>query len=319
MPERIPELDRLAAEAQEVSMLPPSEIRRRGNRRRATRTVAVTAAITVVALAAGFGIWQSPLMDQVREPQWATTAEPEVPTVDPTSEPTAIPTETAEPTVDPSHTATADPTEVATETPPVSAVTLPTWDNAPTADMLFPEYAPGEIKNQYEGLGQAAKGLCDPGEYGDPKVVLTREFGAVGDYPTWMEAMTLGYSSAEAAGMGFDLIKAAALDCNDAMTERAKLVEPGSYDATADVPFDPSIVDADPVRMAWINMGGLIPDSDYGMFGETLVLQAGQRVLWVTGAFQGQDNECAPAPGDEHIDQCQVPAAIPEMLKALVG
>ena len=84
MPERIPELDRLAAEAKEVDMLPAAEIRRLGNRRRTTRHVAVAGVVAALALVAGLGIWQSPLLEQYRNPQWANTAIPETPSPAPT-------------------------------------------------------------------------------------------------------------------------------------------------------------------------------------------------------------------------------------------
>lgn len=324
MPERIPQLDQMAAQAEGVTMLPATEIRRLGERRRTTRTVAVSTAVLVFALVAGFGIWQSPLLSEYRNPQWAATAVPETP--DPSDEPTPVPSQ--EPTPDPSPEPTPSVSPTAAPSPAGSpsegpggpaapAVDPPTWANAPTADMLFYDYAPGEIKNQYEGLGQAAKGLCDPGSYSDPSTILTREFGTLGDFPAYLEAMTLGYDSPAAASEGFDAIKAAALACEGPLADRAGLEQPQVYDVTAEVPFDPTVVDDAPVRMSYITYLGLIPDSDFGIFGETLLLQAGPRVLWVTADFEGQDNNCAYAPGNQDIDQCQVPAGIERMLNNL--
>lgn len=280
MPERIPGLDQLADEAKEVTMLPASEIRHRGNRRRTTRRVAAGTIVGALLLTAGVGLWQSPLLDQFRDPQWATTAVPETP------EPTVIP---------------------------------PTWDNAPTAEMLFPDDAPGEIKAEYEGPGQAAKGLCDPGEYGEPTVHLTREFGAPGDYPAYLDATVFGYDSPEAASRGFALIRDAALNCAEPMATRSGLTDPRVADETAELPFDASAVTAQPTDAAYVRQAGLIPDSDDGMWGATLVVQAGERVLWITRTVVGMDDNCVASADDPDVMQCQEAAALPEALEALTA
>ena len=285
MPERIPELDRLAAEAKEVDMLPAAEIRRLGNRRRTTRHVAVAGVVAALALVAGLGIWQSPLLEQYRNPQWANTAIPETPSPAP---------------------------------PP--AVIPPTWDNAPTTEMFSPPEAPDVIKNQYEGMGQAAKGLCDSGSYGEPTTILTREMGAAPEeYGSYLDAVVFGYATAEEATATFDVLKDAALNCEEAMETRANLTDAGVHDATAEVPFDATVTDAEPTRMAYVTYAGLIPDSDSGLFGETLLLQAGERLLWVTTTIEGQDFNCSPGSDDPDIMQCQVPAGIPEALAQLTG
>lgn len=309
MPERIPELDRLAAEAKEVDMLPAAEIRRLGNRRRTTRHVAVAGVVAALALVAGLGIWQSPLLEQHRNPQWANTAIPETPSPAPTE------TETpSAPSVDP----TQGPTTDAPPAPP--AVIPPTWDNAPTPEMFSPPEAPDVIKNQYEGMGQAAKGLCDSGSYGEPTTILTREMGAAPEeYGSYLDAVVFGYATAEEATATFDVLKDAALNCEEAMETRANLTDAGVHDATAEVPFDATVTDAEPTRMAYVTYAGLIPDSDSGLFGETLLLQAGERLLWVTTTIEGQDFNCSPDSDDPDIMQCQVPAGIPEALAQLTG
>lgn len=307
MPERIPELDRLAAESERVDMLPAAEIRRRGSRRRATRQVAASVVVAALLLTAGVGIWQSPLLDRITNPQWATTAVPETPS----------PTSSEEPSLDPIEQPTPAPTTVA---PTAAAVTPPTWDNAPTAEMFSPPEAPDVIKDQYEGMGQAAKGLCDTGSYGEPTVILTRAMGAAPEeYGSYLDATVFGYPTAEQATATFDLLKDAALNCAEAMETRANLTGPRVHDATAEVPFDATGVEAQPTRMAYVTYSGLIPDSDSGLFGETLLLQAGERLLWVTTTIEGQDFNCSPGPGDPDMTQCQVPAGIPEALAQLTG
>ncbi len=68
MPDRIPQLDDLAATAKESPMLSPSEIRRRGDRRRAgRRTVGAVAAALALAVG-GVTVWNSPLLDDARDP-----------------------------------------------------------------------------------------------------------------------------------------------------------------------------------------------------------------------------------------------------------
>lgn len=298
MPERIPELDRLADEAKGAPMLPPSEIRRRGNRRRTTRGVAASAVAGALLLTAGIGLWQSPLLDRFTDPQWATTAVPETPS----------PTLSEEPSVEP------------TVSPTAAAVTPPTWDNAPTAEMFSPPEAPDVIKDQYEGTGQAAKGLCDTGAYGEPTTILTRAMGAAPkEYGSYLDATVFGYATAAEATATFDLLKEAALTCEEAMETRSGLTDPRVHDATDEVPFDAAAVGAEPTQMAYITYAGLIPDADSGLFGETLLLQAGERLLWVTTTIEGQDFNCSPGPDDPDMMQCQVPAGIPEALAQLAG
>lgn len=308
MPERIPELDRLAAEAQEVPMLPASEIRRRGNRRRTTRHVAVGGVVAALALTTGFGIWQSPMLENLRGPQWATTAIPETPSPAPSDDGTPV------------ESPTQPPTQLETEAPAPSTVIPPTWDNAPTPEMFSPPEAPDVIKNQYESMGQAAKGLCDPGNYGEPTTILTREMGAAPEeYGSYLDAIVFGYATAEEATATFDVLKDAALNCEEAMETRSNLTDAGVHDATSEVPFDAAVIDAEPTRMAYVTYAGLIPDSDSGLFGETLLLQAGERLLWVTTTIEGQDFNCSPGSDDPDMMQCQVPAGIPEALAQLAG
>ena len=196
----------------------------------------------------------------------------------------------------------------------------PTWDNAPTPEMFSPPEAPDVIKNQYEGMGQAAKGLCDSGSYGEPTTILTREMGAAPEeYGSYLDAVVFGYATTEEATATFDVLKDAALNCEEAMETRANLTDAGVHDATAEVPFDATVTDAEPTRMAYVTYAGLIPDSDSGLFGETLLLQAGERLLWVTTTIEGQDFNCSPDSDDPDIMQCQVPAGIPEALAQLTG
>lgn len=62
MPDHIPEFDPFMSEAEDVPMLPPSEIRRRGDRRRAIRRTSLATGSLALAVIAGFSFAQSPLM-----------------------------------------------------------------------------------------------------------------------------------------------------------------------------------------------------------------------------------------------------------------
>jgi len=302
MPDRIPQLDQLSARAKEIPMLPPSEIRRLGNRRRTTRRVATTLGAAAVAVAAGFGVYASPLLDGVLDgPIWANTASPE---------PKPTPTEVA-----PSPTPVG-PTRGPTD-PASAPVREPGWETVPGVEAFFPPEAldGGRVMGERTDLG-AAKGLCDPGELGSPNAVLVREIGGVDNTEPFGWATVLQYGSTADATRAFDTIRDAALNCEGRMTE-AGLTDPGTADLTGGVPFDATAVDADPVQMAYVTGSGLLPDSDEGIFSSTLVLQAGDRVLWLAEKTQGMDYNCGPAP-DQDAGQCKLPAALEQAAQGLL-
>ena len=311
MPERIPQLDQLSARAKEVPMLPPSEIRRLGARRRATRRAVTTVGVAALAVAAGFGLYSSPLLDGLRdEPMWATTASP---SPEPTRTPSPTPTVTP-PVVDPTQTPvgpSSGPTGPATP-----ARTLG-WVTVPGVEAFFPPEAldAGKVMGERTELG-GAKGVCDPGEVGSPNAVLVREIGGVDNTEPFGWASVLQYDSAADATRAFRTIRDAALACEEQMTD-AGLTNPRTADYSADVPFDATTVDADPVAMAYLTGSGLIPDADEGIFSSTLVLQAGDRVLWLAEKVQGMDYNCGPAP-DNDAEQCAMPAALAEAARNLL-
>lgn len=276
MSERIPILDDLAREAEFTRGLPASEVRRRGDRRRTTRRVTAGVVTTALVAAAGFGLWQSPLLDNMREPQWAATAQPSVsPT---TSETEQAPTETPSPTPEPSVSVT--PSEVP------ATLTQPTWDNVPDLAIMYPyDSSVASVSAEYEGMGQAAKGFCDPGEWGNPTTTLVREFTAV-DGEVSM-AIVLGYDTEEAAQAGYTLIENAARDCQGALS--TPYVE--NFDATTS-------------WSAYISSLHDAPDNpDFRWFNETYVAYSGNRVLWEVRSFLGQDLNCSVS-ADDVAGQC---------------
>lgn len=303
MPDHIPELDRLAASGKEVPMLPATEIRRRGDRRRVTRRIATGTGICALALTAGFGIVQSPLLDGLRDnPSWANTPDP-VPTPSPTD-----PAPTPEPT---------DPSPTDTPTPTQSPVRDLSWETVPGVEAFFPAdfLDAGRVHSERTELGDG-KGLCDPGAVGDPEAVRVRAIAGVDNTDPFGWATVLQYRSVAEATDAFETIRDAALDCGDQARDRG-LLDPGFNDLTAAVPFDAAAVDADPVTMAYLTGMGLLPDSDEGIFASTVVLQAGDRVLWLAEEVQGMDYNCGPAP-DNDAGQCSMPAALEQAAQNLL-
>lgn len=289
MPDRIPELDQFLTRAKEAPMLPPSEVRRRGSRRRAVRHTGITAGALALTLVAGFGVWQSPIVQALRD----STAVP-LP-ADPTQSPTESPS----------------PTQV-----PVTVVP-PTFDNLPVGEQVMGGPLPVEIREEYEGVGQAAKSFCDPGDYGMPTSILTREYGVQG-YPTSVSAVVFGYDSDEAAAEAFDILHTAGVEC-------ATVYESKDYTnvrvevASEAVPVDASAVDATDVRTGYITAVGNPPENpETGLWTEVFILQADERVLYVTNAFEGQDNNCIVEAGDPDMGQCTLAANAQAMLEQLV-
>ena len=123
MPEHIPQLDDLAAQAQEAPMLPAHEVRRLGDRRRTTRRAGLAVAAVGAVAALGVGVWAvTPLLRGADNPDWAASPNPTVsPTVSPTASPVATPS--------PSPTDAPSPTAPAVPVPP-------TWANVPTAPQM---------------------------------------------------------------------------------------------------------------------------------------------------------------------------------------
>ena len=306
MPDRIPQLDDLAATAKESPMLSPSEIRRRGDRRRAGRRT--VGAVAVLALAVGgVTVWNSPLLDDARDPQWADQS----PTTTQSPGPTPSPEQT---------TPVASPDA----TPPEIEVEPPTWASVPTAEMLREDQPEAllELRGEYEGPGQAAKGYCDPGAeaWGDPGTFLVREFGHPDDgYETYIWATVLGYPSVELAEEAYAGLRDGVARCPERIGEVGYYPDPVGHDLTDDLPFDPAWAGDRATDHAFLASVGMSPGGETpGLFNDTLIVRAGDRVLWVTGDFIGWDHNCSVAEEPDLAGQCQIPAATREMVEALV-
>ncbi|MHA6524381.1 hypothetical protein [Tessaracoccus sp. G1721] len=302
MPEHIPQLDDLAAQAQEVPMLPAHEVRRLGDRRRTTRRAGLAVAAVGAVAALGVGVWAvAPLLRGADNPDWAASPSP---TVSPTSSPSASP----DPTPSPSPTEAPSPTAPALPMPP-------TWANVPTAELMYP-YGSSPlvaVLSETETMGETAKGLCDRGEWGSPTTTLVRSFGIEGEQPTY--AIVLGYADEAAASEGYDQIHTAAVECESIMTE-AGWDRVSSAEDTR-LPFDGSTVEEEPTRAAYFFGMAVMEGEDLGVFNDTLVMQAGERVVWLVSTFEGMDNNCSVLANDD-AGQCSFAKSMPEVLELLV-
>jgi hypothetical protein len=301
MPEHIPQLDDLAAQAQEAPMLPAHEVRRLGDRRRTTRRAGLAVAAVGAVAALGVGVLAvTPLLRGADNPDWAASPSP---TVSPTESPSASP----DPTASPSPTDAPSPTAPALPTPP-------SWANVPTVELMYP-YDPSMVGvlSESEAMGEPAKGLCDRGEWGSPTTTLVRSFGIEGELPTY--AIVLGYADEAAASEGYEQIHTAAIECETIMTE-AGWDRVSSAEDTR-LPFDGSTVEAEPTRAAYFFGMAVMEGEDVGVFNDTLVMQAGERVVWLVSTFEGMDNNCSVLAGDD-AGQCSFAKSMPEVLELLV-
>ena len=300
MPEPIPQLDLLAAQAKEAPMLSAQEVRRLGDRRRTTRRVGLSVAAVGAVAALGVGVWAAvPLIAPDDGPDWA-----------------ASPTPTVSPTVSPDPTVTPSPSP--TDVPSPSAPTVPappTWANVPTLELMYP-YGSSPlvaVLSETETMGETAKGLCDRGEWGSPTTTLVRSFGIEGEQPTY--AIVLGYADEAAASEGYDQIHTAAVECESIMTE-AGWDRVSSAEDTR-LPFDGSTVEEEPTRAAYFFGMAVMEGEDLGVFNDTLVMQAGERVVWLVSTFEGMDNNCSVLANDD-AGQCSFAKSMPEVLELLV-
>lgn len=291
MPERIPELDRLASAAQEVPVLSASEIRRRGSRRRLTRHVAVGVGACAFALAAGFGTVQA---FAPSTPDWAN--------------PSPVPTVSA-----PEATPTAAPSGPSV----LTGLAAPTWENMVTPDLLFTQgEVPGVVKDDSEGPPAAGSTACASPEVGDPTTVLTRTMGLEGErWPALYHATIYGYPDVARAEAAFDQLKAENLTCRQRLSEQG-WTAPSTQDLTDDVVFTPP-VGAEDAQVAYtLSMGGPDAASEMGLFVETTLIRTGARVLVLTQQFEGMDYNCSVV-ADPDIAQCAAPAALDAIAERL--
>ena len=283
-------------EANHVQKLSPSEIRRLGNRRRTTRRLGIAggiAAATVVAVTAV----------ALNLPTFVNSG--------------------------PNIAGTPTPTTSTSPTPTVSrppAVVPVTWNNVPGVPLMFPQQGTGVVDQQYEGLGQAALGPCDPGDPGlavtnpnEPVTVLTRTFNWVGGTETvagvGRTVRVLGLGSTDSATRVYNLYTTAAKTCDVRYQQHEEFAEPRVYAPGAELVFDGSGA-TQPARAEYVGLTLLRKNSDTGRFSDTMVIQSGTRVMVVTSTFDGQDYNCGILPNQD-AGQCDFPAALADLLTLL--
>ena len=271
-------------EANDVQKLSASEIRHLGNRRRTTRRLgiagglAAATAVAVTALALNL--------------PGLTTTRPDI---------------AATPTVSTRSTPVVTPT-------PSPRATQPTWANVPGATLMFP-YGPevAKLAREYEGFGQSARGMCDPGPPGSadaqPTTVLVREFNT-DTAPMGKTVLVLGYDTATDASAAFDRYTAAATNCGDRYANHAVYSEPRVQVAGSELPFDGGAISSTPARAAYVGFVALITGTGFGMWDDIMVIQAGTRVMVLTSTFEGQDNNCP-------VKECEYPVSLPKLLALL--
>lgn len=337
MPETDP-FDLLREEAGAVPTPPASEIRARGERRRARHQASLATAVAG-SMAVAVGVLAITTPWSTTNPQIAGTpsvASPTAPT--PTAPPnsasstptastaTAIPS-TSEPETTPKPTPTAprstpqetpaETTTSRTSTPGTTATTsqtpaasAPTFANLPGVELLFPYGAQGIRTSQYQGIGQAAKGICDQGNHGEYSSVVTREFTA-DDLSRSVQVFQ--YKSSEQAAEAAAAMEADASSCAQRLEGDDRYQTPRD-DPNRTMPYNrtsPTGVRVEKLsyRMTLARLAG----QDSGVFNETTVVHVGNRVVLAVDTSMGQDRNCEPTPSDV-VFQCEVPAAINQII-----
>lgn len=320
MPDPIRPLAELASEAREIPMVSPATIRRLGDRRRNLRRVGTAVAVLALVASATVGaLAMSPLFDDSRGPLWA----------DPPSATPTVVTSQATPTVEPSSPdvpPSPTATEAATSPPETSQVPVtplppalpvpPTWDNVATVGMMFPDADPSDFRvmDEFEGMGQSGKGLCDPGSWNDPTTVLVRATEALDWSDGWpIYAIVLGYPDAEAATQGYDELAATARDCAAQITSLG--MEPGMAEFK-ELEISQDDITREPTRAAYALALGSQEGEDLGVWNDTLLVQAGERVAWLVLTSEGMDHNCV-VEDREDAPQCPFVTALPDVIRQL--
>ena len=322
MPENDP-FDLLREEAGAVPTPPASEIRARGDRRRARHqaglggAVGGTLAIAVGALAITTP-WSStnPHIAGTPSisPSMSATTSPSSSTPSSSTPSSSTPSSSTPTSPSPSRTTSASTvppsTRSATSTSRTPAASGPTFANLPGIELLFPQGSEGVRTSQYEGIGQAAKGICDRGNYGAYTSVVTREFtaDALGRI-----VQVFQYKSTEQAGEAAAVMEADASTCAQRLAGNSRYRDTRD-DSARTVPHNATSPTGVPVeKLSYrMTMAGLSGE-DTGVFNETTVVHVGNRVVLVVDTSTGQDRNCEPAPSDG-VMQCEVPAAINQII-----
>lgn len=161
-------------------------------------------------------------------------------------------------------------------------------------------------------------GQCDAGPVGSPQTVLTRLYSAQdgsGEPPRG--ARVVAYASPQEATDAYRQMVNAAVDCATREATTNRLTSPAVDTQTVD--HDPAAISAQPVRVHYSTLSGRNDNPDETLRGtwvDTLVLQAGNRVMYLTMEVDGQDYNCGANPSDV-IGACDLPTNVQKYLELL--
>lgn len=304
MPDQIPDFEFYLSAAKNVEPMPVEEIRHRGNRRRTGRRTGIAVGAAALVAAAGIGVSQAAgiLAGPDTEP---VPAGPGPVTAAPT--PTDAPSTPADPT--PSQSTTPEPTSTA----PPPKDNLPAElspDLLPTGEEMGSAGEPSEVKAEYPSLSQEQTDICDPGTWGDPASVIRREYGAPGDHAAYQWATLLQYASVDDATAAYQEATAGYQNCGQRSGTDG--VEDASWhDETNELPLDTSAIGRQPVNAMLGRFSAGMSGTEEGHFGQALIVQMGDRVLWISEDVVGMDYNCSNTV-DADQEQCTVPKVAQE-------
>lgn len=331
MPDKFDSLwDGLVNEAEDIPMLPPSEIRRLGDRRRTRRHVGVAAGALGISLLAGAAVWTgSVIVKGDDEPQWAGTPTAAVSTPSPSASgsssapasptpsdvvSTSVPPTSTEPTTsteEPTTEATStEPTEepttaepTATETDSYPPISQPSLATLPTTSEIFLN-EPGDMKVRatYKGWGQAAMLICQKAQL-PAKTVYIREFDAQADTAennSVAIAAVLGFNTPEEATKARKQVISWYANCGKSGVETYP--DPG-----IDVVMDRITVPGGAQPFGGYAMGSIMTNPDKtGTYEDVFVIQANARLMIVSQYFFAQqDHNCGSQQGGE-AEMCPI-------------
>ncbi|HSN42441.1 MAG TPA: hypothetical protein VLR88_00115 [Propionibacteriaceae bacterium] len=258
--------------------LPASEVRRLGTRRRTRRVTGLTAGALGLTLVAGGIAFNSSLFGATdATPDWAAT-----------------------PTV----------------TTPVVTIDRPTWANVPTGKEIYWDKA-GDLAPSgpdVTGLTGVLPSACmgDPGKLG-ATTTLVRRFDGGTSLLINETVVVLGFDSTADATKATSILNGWYAGC-----EATLRADGASHAVISTAPEPLDLGDAgDAVSPSSATYHSLLyiddrsPEGD-GHFEDVVVAQLGDRIVWTTAQFDGNENNCYWSP-DSGAPLCHVIEHLPEV------
>lgn len=245
--------------ALDTQPLPASEVRRLGTRRRTRRVVGLTAgALGLTLVAGGIALNSSLLGATPAQPEWAAT-----------------------------------PT---TPTTPAITADRPTWADVPTAQEIFWD-APGDLAPSgpdVPGLGGVVPSACmgDPAELG-ATTTLVRPFDGGNDLLISEYVVVFGFESTTDATKARAILNGWYADCEATLaSEGATRVVVTT--APDDLDLGQAGDSVSPTSATYHSVMYIDDRSaaEEGHFEDVVVAQLGDRIVWTTAQFDGNENNC---------------------------